>query len=363
MNYHKLLARQVRRCWPDPSLMPPSCEALLALVDQAYKDFDEDRTSIERTLDLMSHELTQRNAELRHELSQKQLVQDALIAEKNEHLALIKKLEEAHNQLLQSEKLASIGQLAAGVAHEINNPIGFVSSNLTTLRNYVNSFLEATAVYDGLMVDVSDAGRQQVAAMRAKLDFDFMKEDAVSLLEESAEGIRRVRQIVQDLKDFSHVDEAQWQWADLHKGLNSTINIVNNEIKYVADVVKEYGLIPEVQCLASQLNQVFLNMLINASHAIKGERGVITIRTGQVDGQSVFVEIADNGCGMAPEVVSRIFDPFFTTKPVGKGTGLGLSLAYSIMNKHKGRIDVRSQVGEGTTFRMTLPIQQADVMP
>ncbi len=356
MKQHKLLDRQIRRCWPDASGIPESCQPLLQAVAQAYDEFEQDRQSIERTLDLMSQELTDRNAQLRTELAQKQVVQDALIAEKDEQQALIKKLEEAHNQLLQSEKLASIGQLAAGVAHEINNPIGFVSSNLATLKGYVKNLLEAVATFDSLVPQVSEADRARIASMKASLDLDYLKEDAVSLLEESSDGIRRVKQIVQDLKDFSHVDEAQWQWTDLHKGLNSTINIVNNEIKYVADVVKEFGLIPEIECLPSQLNQVFLNMLVNASHAIVGKRGVITIRTGQLDAEQIFVDISDNGSGMPPEVVNRIFDPFFTTKPVGKGTGLGLSLAYGIINKHGGVIEVRSEMGVGTTFRIILPI-------
>lgn len=356
MKHHKLLDRQVRRCWPDDAQIPEACLPLLDAVAQAYEDFEEDGRAIERSLDLMSQELTERNAQLRVELTQKQVVEDALMAERNEQLALIKRLEEAHNQLLQSEKLASIGQLAAGVAHEINNPIGFVSSNLATLKGYVNNLLEAVSVLDGIVANTPSVDVSRVSEMKAALDLDYLKEDAVNLLDESADGIKRVRQIVQDLKDFSHVDEAQWQWADLHRGLNSTINIVNNEIKYVADVVKEYGLIPEIECLPSQLNQVFLNMLVNASHAIKDKRGVITVRTGQLGSEQVFVEFSDNGSGIPPEILNRIFDPFFTTKPVGKGTGLGLSLAYSTINKHNGVIEVHSELGVGTTFRIVLPI-------
>ena len=164
---------------------------------------------------------------------------------------------------------------------------------------------------------------------------------------------------MQDLKDFSHVDQAEWQWVDLHKGIDSTLNVVNNEIKYKAEVVKEYGDIPQVECLASQLNQVFMNMLVNASHAIgEGGHGRITIRTGLKD-EMVWVEFADTGKGIAPENLTRIFDPFFTTKPVGKGTGLGLSLSYGIVDKHHGRIEVESEVGKGTTFRIWIPVRQA----
>jgi len=173
-----------------------------------------------------------------------------------------------------------------------------------------------------------------------------------------------VRKIVQDLKDFSHVDaRKEWEWTDLHKGLDSTLNFVHNEIKYKAEVVKEYGGLPEVQCLASELNQVFMNLLVNAAHAIDKARGTIWIRTGTAkagDRDSVWVEIQDDGCGIAEENLSRIFDPFFTTKPVGKGTGLGLSLSYGIVKKHGGRLEVDSQPGRGSRFRLTIPVTHDD---
>jgi signal transduction histidine kinase len=167
-----------------------------------------------------------------------------------------------------------------------------------------------------------------------------------------------VKNIVQDLKDFSHVDEAEWQWSDLHHGLDSTLNIVWNELKYKAEVVKEYGAPPEIECIPSQLNQVFMNLLVNAAHAIEN-RGTITIRTGH-DGDGAWVEITDDGKGIAPEHLERIFDPFFTTKPVGKGTGLGLSLSYGIVKKHKGRIEVDSRPGMGARFRVWLPVRQGE---
>ncbi len=278
--------------------------------------------------------------------------------EKTEQQSLIAKLHEAQNQLLQSEKMASIGQLAAGVAHEINNPIGYVNSNLGTLDKYIRDMIAMLEAYEQaeplLAADAATAGR--IKALREKLDIEFLKEDVAALMKESGEGILRVKKIVQDLKDFSHVDEAEWQWADLHKGLDSTLNVVWNELKYKAEVVKEYGSLPEVECLPSQLNQVFMNLLVNAAHAIE-ERGNITIRTGAGD-QEVWVEITDNGKGIPAENLKRIFDPFFTTKPVGKGTGLGLSLAYSIVQKHHGRIEASSEEGKGTTFHVALPVKQ-----
>lgn len=277
--------------------------------------------------------------------------------------ALNAKLHETQDHLLQSEKMASIGQLAAGVAHEINNPIGYVNSNLGTLEKYVQDALDMISAYEEAEDSISDAGvRERLRAARKALDIDFLKEDLHALMAESKDGITRVKRIVQDLKDFSRVDATdEWQLANLHAGLDSTLNIVNNELKYKATVVKEYGRLPEVECQLSKLNQVFMNLLVNASHAIE-ERGTITIRTGTQDG-GVFVEIADTGHGIAPENLRRIFDPFFTTKPVGKGTGLGLSLSYSIIQKHQGRIEVGSEVGKGTTFRIWLPTTHDKAAP
>jgi signal transduction histidine kinase len=283
-------------------------------------------------------------------------VEELLLKEKEEQKALIKKLEDAHNQLLQSEKLASIGQLAAGVAHEINNPIGYVNSNLGTLRTYVDQILSVLDAYEQAESACDPAARARAKALKEEVELDFLKQDILDLLKESGEGIQRVKQIVQDLKDFSHIDEAEWQLADLHHGLDSTLNVAHNEIKYKADVLKQYGDIPRVECLPSQINQVFMNLLVNAAHAMdESKRGLITVRTG-VRGSEAWVEVVDNGKGIPPENLTRIFDPFFTTKPVGKGTGLGLSLAYGIVEKHNGRIEVESEVGKGTTFRLWLPI-------
>ncbi len=277
----------------------------------------------------------------------------------NELQARANELQEAHSQVLQSDKLASIGQLAAGVAHEINNPIGFVYSNLGTLEKYVQDIFSMITLYEQAESAIPDLEvRSSLKAARQKLDFDFLKSDLQALMAESRDGITRVKTIVQNLKDFSHVDTVdKWHMADLHKGLNSTLNIVNNELKHKATVVKEYGDIPEVECLSSQLNQVFMNLLVNASHAIE-ERGTITLRTGQT-GEEVWIEVADSGKGIAPEHMQKIFDPFFTTKPVGEGTGLGLSLSYGIIQKHHGRIEVQSEVGKGTTFRICLPVRQS----
>jgi signal transduction histidine kinase len=277
-----------------------------------------------------------------------------LEAQREEQKRLIGKLEEAQGQLLQSEKLASIGQLAAGVAHEINNPIGFVNSNLGTLDNYVKDLLRLLETYARAETDPQEMAA--AVALKREVDLEYLKEDLAALVRESREGLDRVKKIVQDLKDFSRVDSSQeWQKADLHQCIDSTLNVVWNEIKYKAEVVKDYGPLPEVECLPSQLNQVFMNLMVNAAHAI-AEKGTITIATG-VEGDLAWVSVADTGCGIAPENLRRIFDPFFTTKPVGKGTGLGLSVSHNIVAKHGGRLEVDSEPGGGSTFRLSLPLR------
>jgi len=266
------------------------------------------------------------------------------------------RLEELHQQLLQAEKMASIGQLAAGVAHEINNPIAFVNSNLGTLQTYISYLLQLLAVYqrtDGLLVEQHLQLADEIAAVRKRMDLDYVRADIKSLMDESLDGVLRVRRIVQDLKDFSRVGEIERQEVDIHAGLNSTLNIVASSLRQKAEVRKEYGDIPYIEGVPAQLNQVFMNLLVNAGQAIEAD-GIITIRTGCND-EWVWVEVEDNGAGIPADNMTRIFEPFFTTKPVGMGTGLGLSLSYGIVAQHGGRIEVTSQIGAGSTFRVLLP--------
>jgi len=357
---HKLLQRQLRRAFGSLDAVPPGLEGLLSAVSQAYEDADADRTMIERSLELMSTELNARNEQLRCDLVERQRARDELQQRNDEQQALIRRLEQTQGQLLQAEKMASIGQLAAGVAHEINNPIGYVTSNLGTLQRYVRDLLDIVAAFEARVAMLPTGEAAELQRLLADREYEYLREDVVDLLDESCSGVQRVRQIVQDLKDFSHAGEQEWQWADLHKGLDSTLNIVHNETKYVAEVERRYGEIPRVWCLASQLNQVFMNLLVNAAHAMAGAggRGRIVVSTGRLGEGEVFVQVADDGCGIAPEHLHRIFDPFFTTKPVGKGTGLGLSVSYGIVRRHGGRIEVDSRAGEGTAFRVCLPIGQ-----
>ncbi|MFC0677105.1 ATP-binding protein [Lysobacter korlensis] len=267
-----------------------------------------------------------------------------------------RRLASTQEQLLQTEKMASIGQLAAGVAHEINNPIGYVHSNLGTLRDYASALISLVEAY-GRELGTEHPASAHLQQMRERLDIDFIVGDLPQLLDESREGIERVTKIVQDLKEFSHVGRDEPVRAvDLHKGLDSTLNIVWNDLKYKVRLEKHYGEIPPVECHPSELNQVFMNLLINAGQSI-AERGTITLATG-VDNEEVWVSIADSGCGIPDESLARIFDPFYTTKPIGRGTGLGLAICYGIVAKHHGRIEVSSRLGFGSTFRVVLPVQQ-----
>ncbi|PUE58844.1 hypothetical protein B9Z44_04095 [Limnohabitans curvus] len=260
-------------------------------------------------------------------------------------------LDEATKRLVQSEKLASLGELAAGVAHEINNPVGYVSSNLTTLQKYL-------AVYEKVL-DAPATDPAEMAALKKKLNYAFIRDDLQSLLKETQEGVGRVKAIIQDLKDYARTNAAtHYVASDLQVGLKSTLNIARNQLKDRADVRLTLGDLPLVECAPSQIDQVFLNLIVNAAQAMPaGKMGVIDIRTA-CNHEQVWIEVQDNGPGIAPEILKKIFDPFFTTKDPGTGTGLGLSVSQNIIQQHGGTLTVDSTVGVGTTFKITLPIKR-----
>jgi len=307
-----------------------------------FRDITE-RKHAEQSIMNRARQLENANAELRTVTQELEVAYNELKA--------------AQSRILQQEKMASIGQLAAGVAHEINNPIGFVNSNLATLNKYVGKLLDFMTTQEEIFVKSATADDlQQVADKRRKIKLDYITNDIGDLINQSLDGTERVRKIVQDLKNFSRVDDAEKKMANINAGLESTINMVWNELKYKVTLHKELGDIPQIKCYPGRLNQVFMNLLVNAGHAIETQ-GDITIKTCEKDGH-IIISISDNGCGIPQEAVKWIFEPFFTTKEVGKGTGLGLSIAYDIIKNHRGEIVVESTAGQGATFSIKLPINQ-----
>ena len=305
---------------------------------------EDTHQALQQTLKKISSELIKKNVKLENALNN---------------------LERTQAQMLQSEKMASIGQLAAGVAHEINNPTGFVSSNLKTLGDYQHDMNQLITDYQKLKSALKGLSENQlpaaiydlvarVEATEQDVDIEYIQEDVDDLIGDCREGTERIKKIVEDLKHFAHPGEDKMKETDINTGIDSTLNVVYNELKYKATIVKEYGDVPIIYAYPQQLNQVFMNILVNAAQAIE-KTGEIKIVTGTVDGKAE-IRISDTGCGIAQENINKIFDPFFTTKDVGKGTGLGMNIAYNIVSKHKGDIRVESTVGEGTTFIIQLPV-------
>jgi len=282
----------------------------------------------------------------------------------------IKTLKSSNLQLLQSEKMASVGQLAAGVAHEINNPVGFISSNLGTLRDYIEDVRQVIDAQKFSMktgIECTDAKRYveinakviaDLNALLDKVDIDFLMVDMNDLLDESIDGVNRIRKIVADLLDFSRTNSADYKNTDINALLDKTLSIAWNELKYKTEVNRDFGELPAVYCNDGKIAQVFLNLLLNASHAIE-ERGSITITTRHI-GDDVSIMIADSGVGIPKKIISNIFDPFFTTKDFSEGTGLGLHIVRSVIEAHQGTISVDSQVGQGTSFIILLPVTGLD---
>lgn len=339
---------------------------------QLEAEVRQHRDRLEKLVEERTAELTAANEELQQEIAERAQTAEQLLSIKITLEEANQQLKENQAQLIQSEKMASIGQLAAGVAHEINNPVGFINSNLSTLDEYRRDLTDLITLYSRLEESAAadpkfgdgDLGEmlKAIRSLKDRMDLGFILDDFEKTISESREGTDRVKKIVQDLKDFSHVDQAELKWTALNKGLDSCLNIAWNEIKYKATVKKSYGEIPEVLCYPQQVYQVFTNILVNAAQAIEG-KGDILISTRSVNGTKPLVEIliSDTGQGISSDKLSKIFDPFFTTKPIGKGTGLGLSVAYQIIKKHDGEIKVESEVGKGTTFTVRLPVDGPDL--
>ncbi len=272
------------------------------------------------------------------------------------------KLKATEVHLVQSEKMASLGRLVAGIAHELNNPMGYVLSNISTLDKYVSALLQIMQAYhryalllkEGRLSDV-EAAIQELDRLKEQEDFSFLLKDMPNLISETKEGINKIKGIIQDLRVFSHAEKVDKTYADINACIESTLRMLWNEIKYKADVVKEFAPLPQIPCYPQDLTQAFTNIIVNAVDAI-AQHGTITIRTSEKQ-DNVIIEISDTGAGMSDEVLSRIFEPFYTTKDPGKGTGLGLSITHEIIRKHEGEIRVFSKLGQGSTFIISIPIK------
>jgi signal transduction histidine kinase len=261
-------------------------------------------------------------------------------------------LKSAQAQLVQSEKMASLGQLVAGIAHEINNPIAFLYANFPHLEEYAETLLSLVADLRALTASLPQAERAEELVRQA--DLEFLAEDMLKVIRSGKGGAARIKEIVRSLRSFSRLDEAEFKPALLEDGLDDTLAILHHHMKGRIELKRDYALRRPVPCFPGQINQVFMNILYNAIQAIEGP-GTIEVSTGR-DGDWAVVTISDSGAGIPPDVMAKIFDPFFTTKKVGEGTGLGLSISYGIIETHGGRIDVASRPGEGTRFQIRLPL-------
>jgi Signal transduction histidine kinase regulating C4-dicarboxylate transport system len=336
-DYHKLLKRQLSKYIGEEKI-PEEYKAFLEAVNSAYIEFDKDRILLERSIEISSREY-------------------------NENLEKIEKLQA---QIVHQEKMAGIGQLSAGIAHEINNPLGFVKSNMYMLEKYKDKLKNLLELYKNIEgnikithKDLYDSNFFEIVEYRNRNKIDFLFEDMDDIISESEDGIARIENIVKSLLGFARkASSLEYTQYDINDNIKSTITIAYNEIKYYAVIEENFEVVPTIKAINGEINQVLLNILVNAAHAIKskGIQGIIKIHT-YCENNYVKCEISDNGVGIAEENINSIFNPFFTTKPVGMGTGLGLSISHDIIvNKHSGTIDVSSRLGEGTTFTISLPI-------
>ena len=313
----------------DYLIKPCEIDVLLLCVERALE-----RRALLRTARHYKQDLERRNTELARQKAE---------------------LERLQAQIVHSEKMASLGQLAAGVAHELNNPAGFIYGNMEFLTECAAGLERLLTLYDAMPLSENIA--IQVQAIKKEIDYENALEDLRSIITDCRNGAERISDVVQNLRTFSRLDEAEYKKIAIHEGIESTLRLLSRY--YTSDTItlhRDYAELPPVDCYAGQLNQVWMNLLVNAAQAVaKGERGEVRIRT-RLEDQQVIVAIRDTGCGIAAEHLKKIFDPFFTTKPVGEGTGLGLSVTYGIIERHGGKISVESQPGQGTTFTVTLPI-------
>jgi signal transduction histidine kinase len=327
-------------------------------LQQKNEEIESQKKKLENlfvSLRIKNDELYQQNEEIKTQKDHLSGLNHELEKQKFELNTTLKELTQAQTHLVQSEKMASLGQLTAGVAHELNNPINFISASIKPLKRNVEDLLELLEKYDSVIKEGNLAGEfAEVEEAKESLDMDYLVRETQNLFKGIVEGSSRSMQIVKDLRTFSRMDENEFKPVDIHDGIDSTLLLLHHKMQNRIAVVKKYGKIPHVECLPGKLNQVFMNILTNSILAIE-DKGEVTIKTSQA-GEKVKISMKDNGKGMPPEVREHIFEPFFTTRTVGEGTGLGLSISYSIIEEHGGEIEVQSEPGEGTEFIITLPL-------
>lgn len=426
LEIHRLLKRQLKRYLGDFENLPEDVKAFVTAVNDAYWQAEEDRTRLERTLAISSEELLTANNALKgvlQDVEQQVADRTQALTQANANLeTTLKELQATQLQLLQQEKMSSLGQLVAGVAHEINNPVNFISSNLPYVEQYANDFIRMLQIYQ-LQYPQSNP---VIEALCSDIQLDFLMTDLRKILASMRVGTERIQEIVLSLRNFSRLDEAEMKPVYLQEGLDSTLMILSSRLKSSdlrtpISVIQHHPDLPQIHCYAGQLNQVFMNLLGNAIDALeeapKFNRSFNTVSTGQGMGQAlssvgqanapltardgadtevpeptysdptltwlhqwlqqeqskptiwirteliesdwVQVQIIDNGTGIPAKIQQHLFDPFFTTKPIGKGTGLGLSISYSIVtDRHGGHLTYHSLPGQGTMFTVKIPMHQ-----
>jgi two-component system, NtrC family, sensor kinase len=351
------LLREIRQRYPDTAVIMVSGIGRPQRIRDTLQIGAVDYLTKPCELEVLGHSV-ERALERRRLMLMATKYRADLERQKVELAARKAQLERLQAQIVHSEKMAGLGRIAAGIAHELNNPAGFIYGNMDLISEYLDRLELVLSIYERVSLPATEATELNLA--KKEIGYASLLPELRSMISDCAEGAERIRDVVQNLRLFSRLDEAEFKKVDLHEGIDSTIRLLSRY--YGAGrihLVKEYGEIPLVNCYAGQLNQVWTNLLVNAAQAIEGE-GEVKI-SSKVENESVLITISDTGCGIEPETLSKIFDPFFTTKPVGEGTGLGLSITYGIIERHGGTIRVESLLGKGTKFCVSIPINSSVV--